>query len=167
MSLDAVYERLRALIGTVGPEAKVRVDRRDFARFAIAADDLNPIYFDDAAARAAGYEEAIAPPVFVSSVQEWGAGLPQHELRPDGTGSERTSWLPLDGLRLMGGGQDLELHRPVSDGTELSISCRLDDVTLKQGRSGPLLILSLTTTYRDEHGEPVVTCRETPLARGA
>lgn len=166
-ALGDAYTKLRALIGTEGPTTRARVRGRDFARFARAADDANPIYVDDEAARAAGYPAAVAPPVFLSSVQEWGVGLPQREMRPDGTGSERTGWLPLDGLRLMGGGQDLELHKPAFDGDELVITCRLDDVTLKNGRSGPLLLLALTTTYRDAAGEAVVTCRETPIVRGA
>ncbi|WP_067464369.1 FAS1-like dehydratase domain-containing protein [Actinomadura macra] len=153
--LTAAYERLRAMIGTSGPPTSGRVDRRDFVRFALAADDPNPIRQD------------IAPPIFVSSVQEWGTGKPMAALRADGTGSERTGWLPLDGLRLMGGGQDLDLHEPVLDGTELTISCTLEDVSLKQGRSGAFLLLSLVTTYRKPDGTAVVTCRETPIARAA
>ena len=82
-----------------------------------------------------------------------------------GTGSERTGWLPLDGLRLMGGGQDLDLHEPVPDGTELIVTCVLEDVVIKHGRSGPFLLLSLVTTYRKPDGTVVVTCRETPIAR--
>lgn len=158
-------EQLRALVGRSGPTTHGRVERRDCVRFALAVDDPDPVYRDDDAARAAGYPAAIAPPLFVSSVQEWGAGLPSRELRHDGTGSERTGWLPLDGLRLMGGGQDLEFHRPVVTGTGVTITTRLDDVQLKHGRSGPLIVMTLTTVYRDEDGEPLVTCRETPLAR--
>ncbi|GAA4236187.1 hypothetical protein GCM10022254_45200 [Actinomadura meridiana] len=164
-ALAEAYERLRPLIGTSGPPTRGHVDRRDFARFALAAGDPNPIYQDDVAAQGAGHPAAIAPPVFVSSVQEWGIGKPMAGLRADGTGSERTGWLPLDGLRLMGGGQDLELHEPVLDGTELTITCVLEDVVLKHGRSGPFLLLSLVTTYRKPDGTVVVTCRENPIAR--
>jgi hypothetical protein len=68
-------------------------------------------------------------------------------------------------MRIMGGGQDLELHAPVTDGTRVSMELRLDGVELKQGRSGDLLLIKVTQIYRDAAGRPLVTCRETFIAR--
>src|SRR4051794_19431898 len=55
---------------------------RDAQRYAMADDDLNPVYFDVEAARAAGYRTVIAPPTFVSHVVA--TTKPLAELRPDG-----------------------------------------------------------------------------------
>ena len=163
--LGALRGALLDLVGTHGPETGGRVWSRDFRRFAIAVDDLDPIYFDDDAAVAAGYPASVAPPVFLSATMDFGHGPALASLRPDGTGADRTSWLPLEGFRLMGGGQDLAFHRPVLDGTEVRVRSTLESVTEKEGRSGPFLLLGLRTTYRDEHGRPLVECDDTIIVR--
>jgi acyl dehydratase len=163
--LGALREALLALVGTHGPETQGRVWSRDFRRFAIAVDDLDPIYFDDDAARAAGYPASVAPPVFLSATMDFGHGPALANLRPDGTGADRTSWLPLEGFRLMGGGQDLAFHRPVLDGTEVRVRSTLESVAEKEGRSGPFLLLGLRTTYRDGSDQPLVECDDTIIVR--
>lgn len=163
--LDWLERELAGLVGTRGPEVRASVRARDFQRFAIAAGDLNPIYFDDNAARRAGYPAVVAPPAFVSGTMDWGHGPSLAELRADGTGADRSSWLPLEGFRLMGGGQDLELSAPVVDGTELVVSSVLESVERKEGRSGAFLLLGLATTYGDVSGEPLVLSRDTLIVR--
>jgi acyl dehydratase len=163
--LGPLRDALLALVGTHGPETHGRVSSRDFRRFAIAVDDLDPIYFDDDAARAAGYPASVAPPVFLSATMDFGHGPALASLRPDGTGADRTSWLPLAGFRLMGGGQDLAFHRPVLDGTEVSARSTLEGVAEKEGRSGPFLLLALKTTYRDANDQLLVECDDTIIVR--
>jgi acyl dehydratase len=136
-----------------------------FQRFAVAADNLNPVFFEAETARAAGYPDAVAPPLYLSSVRAWTTGPPQDSLRPDGTTSREFAFLPLEGMRIMGGGQDLELHAPVTDGMRVSMELRLEGVELKQGRSGDLLLIKVTQIYRDDADRPLVTCRETFIAR--
>jgi acyl dehydratase len=163
--LDLLERELAGLIGTRGPEVRASVRARDFQRFAIAAGDLNPIYFEDVAAKAAGYPSAVGPPVFVSGTMDWGHGPSLGELRSDGTGADRSSFLPLEGFRLMGGGQDLELRAPVVDGAELTVFSVLESVERKEGRSGAFLLLGLATTYADASGELLVLCRDTLIVR--
>lgn len=163
--VGALRRALLAFVGTHGPETRARVWSRDFRRFAIAVDDLDPIYFDDDAARAAGYPASVAPPVFLSATMDFGHGPALANLRPDGTGADRTSWLPLEGFRLMGGGQDLAFHRPVLEGTEVRVRSTLESVTEKEGRSGSFLLLGLKTIYRDENGEALVECEDTIIVR--
>ncbi len=153
------------MIGRRGPELRGSVSARDIARFAVASGEDSPIYTSLEAARAAGYEGIPCPPLLLTSVLEWGAGPALGELRADGTGVGREAWLPLQGLRLMGGGQDLELHRPVLAGTEFVVEPALAAVERKQGGSGELILLTIETSYRTVDGEPLVTCRETLIAR--
>jgi acyl dehydratase len=165
VSFTTLCEELQRYVGKSERTNLGVVRVHDFQRFAIAADNLNPIFFDEGAARAAGYPGAIAPPLLLSAVRNWQAGPPNDALRPDGTTSGEFGFLPLEGMRIMGGGQDLDFHAPVTDGTRVSMELRLDGVELKQGRSGPLLLIRITQTYRDDANQPLITCRETFIAR--
>ncbi|MEN3284562.1 MAG: hypothetical protein V7607_5702 [Solirubrobacteraceae bacterium] len=157
-SLEARHGALRALVGASGPRLEGVVSRRDAARFALAAGDTGD---DDS------YTRAHAHPLMLSSTLEWGAGLPAAELREDGTGAGREGWLPLDGLRLMGGGQDLTFHAPVPVDGAFTAEQTLEAVEHKRGSSGELLLLTIATEFRDEHGVLLTTCRETFIARAA
>lgn len=151
--LSTVHARLLELVGTSGGEIRARADRRDFARFAVACGDEDP--------------GDVAPPLFLTSVIEWGAGPPLSALREDGTGATHDDFLPLDGLRLLGGGQELEFGEDLVHGTEFTARPTLEDATLRDGRSGPLLLIRVSTEFRTTDGRVLLTRRETLLAREA
>ena len=152
------------MIGRSGPPIHGTVTARDIHRFAIACGDDDPAYRSSEAAHAAGFAAIPAPPMMLTSTIEWGAGPPLDELRQDGSGVGRESWLPLEGMRLMGGGQDVTFHADVLAETEFVGEVVLEDVQRKDGRS-PLLLLTITTEYRTATGEALATCRETLIAR--
>jgi acyl dehydratase len=159
------FAEARAFIGHRDEQRLGLVTEAAFQRYAIAAGDLNPIYFDDAAARAAGYPGIVAPPNFLSAVLGWQAGPPEEELRPDGTTAADVAFLPLPGARLMGGGQELEIARAVRPGDEVTLERRLADVEKREGKSGTLTLLKIEKRYRNQHGELLLVCRETLIAR--
>jgi acyl dehydratase len=165
VSIPDLCEELKPYVGRSERTDLGIIRKEAFQRFAISADNLNPIFFEPEAARAAGYTDVIAPPLFLSAVRNWRLGPPQDALRSDGTTSHEFAFLPLEGLRIMGGGQDLDFHAPVTDGTRVSMELRLDGVELKRGRSGDLLLIRVTQIYRDAADRPLVTCRETFIAR--
>ena len=150
-SLTEAHAKLTGMVGRSGAVVRGEVTRTIIERFAIAAGD-------------SGGGDA-APELMLSSILEWGAGPPLAGLREDGTGVGREGWLPLHGLRLMGGGQDLVLHAPVTDGLVFEAEPSLTSVTLKSGRGGEFLLLVVTTEFRASGGEPLVTCRETLIGR--
>ena len=157
-SPGAAYDRLTPLIGACGPPVSGIVTIRDIERFAAATGDR-------IVARDRPDGRIAAPPLMLSSVIEWGAGPGLAALRDDGTGVGREGWLPLAGLKLMGGGQDLTFHADVLSGDAFTATPRLDDVQLKSAASGPLLLLTVTTVFRDAAGRELVTCHETLIAR--
>jgi crotonobetaine/carnitine-CoA ligase len=161
----AASRELEEMVGRAGPELRGTVSARDVARFAVAAGEDSPVYTSVEAARAAGYEDLPSPPLLLTSVLEWGAGPPLTEPRGDGNGGGRDGWLPLAGLRLLGGDQSLELHRPVPAGTELVAQPVLVAVELEQGGSGETVLLTIETGYRTLDGEPLITCREKLTAK--
>src|SRR3954449_6517646 len=52
----------------MGPPVSAVVTRREAQRYARSVGDLDPVYFDEGAARAAGYDGLVAPPTFVGHV---------------------------------------------------------------------------------------------------
>jgi acyl dehydratase len=58
----------KCLIGKQYPPFQVEVEKRWIRSFAEAVGDSNPIYFDEAAALAAGYRSLPAPPTFPFAV---------------------------------------------------------------------------------------------------
>ncbi|WP_051426251.1 FAS1-like dehydratase domain-containing protein [Jiangella gansuensis] len=149
--LDRAYERLRLQLGVERHERLGVVPVRDLERFAVAAGTPEPWH--------------AAPPLYLSSVMGWGAGPGEDELRPDGSGAAETRGLPLDGVRLMGAGQDLELHEPVHAGMVVVVHTRLTGVRRKRGRSGAFLVLEVLRRFTGDDGRPLVTCRESFVAR--
>lgn len=152
-SVESAYRSLRDLVGQRGPRVEATVTSRDISRFAFAVGETE-------------HDSEVAHPLLLSSTFEWGAGVPQSQLRADGTGTSSESWLPLEGLRLMGGGQDLTLHAPVTAGASFVAEQQLEAVELKEGDTGALLLLRVVTDYRDSGtGELLVNCRETFIVR--
>ncbi|MGH3876004.1 MAG: FAS1-like dehydratase domain-containing protein [Actinophytocola sp.] len=155
-AIQLAYEHASRAVGRIQTVDVGVVSCREFQRFAYASGDVNPRYFGD---------DAVAPPLYLSAVMEWGAGPANEQLRADGTGGSETAGVPIDGLRLMGAGQDLELHHPVTDGTAVTAEVSIDDAKLKQGRSGELLIMTVLRRFRDHAGSELLTCRETFIVR--
>ena len=162
---DVAFENAKAVVGQVHELPLGRISKKEFQRFAYATGDISPRYVDDEAARAEGFPEAVAPPLYLSGVMAWEAGPAEEDLRPDGTGRTETVGLPLEGLRLMGAGQEIELHHDVVDGMDILAHVSLDGVDLKEGRSGKLLLIRVLRRYVDGEGREVLTCRESFIAR--
>lgn len=134
-----------------------------FQRYAIAVGDLNPIYFDDAAARDAGYPGIVAPPNFLTSILGWDAGPPEAGLLADGT--EANKQVPeIGGLRLMGGGHELTFGVPVRPGDVITARRKLVDLYQRDSKMGTLTFAISEIVYTNGRGDHVVTCRETVIA---
>ncbi|MEU3274225.1 MaoC family dehydratase N-terminal domain-containing protein [Saccharomonospora sp. NPDC006951] len=156
IGLEKHAEALRAELGKERAERLGVLSGRDIARFAVVTGQ--PERRDVTGA-------VLAPPTFLSSIMGWGAGVPDDELGGDGTATEDTRGLPLTGVRLMGAGQELEFHAAVLEGTVVVAHTSLVDVRLKEGRSGPLLLLRILRRFTTDAGTPLVTCHESFIAR--
>ena len=155
-----------ALVGAaLGAPATAVVTRREAQRYARAVGDLDPIYFDEDAARAAGYAGLVAPPTFVGHAVVEGATL--EDLREDGLWIDRSGGprVRLAVGRTMFGGEEWEFHRPVLVGDTVTAQRRLGAVEEKDGRSGPFVLLHYETTFTNQHGEVVAVSRLVGIAR--
>lgn len=153
--LGEAYERVKALQGHTSRHRLGPLDPLAAARFTIAVGTPRELVDEN------GLPGGRIPYLYPSSMMAWDAGLPEEQLRLDGTGGDVLSVLPLEGLRLMGVGQELEFNEPLRAGTEVVLEISVDEVELKQGRSGGFLLITLLRRFvAAEDGRELISCRE-------
>ncbi len=153
MSEALVPPEARALVGTVTSEpVTVAITARDAQRYAQAVDDLNPVYFDEAAAIAAGYRTLVVPPTFVDHAIVQGRAVA--DVREDGM--FRTPDGPsLPMKRVVFGGQEWEWLAPVHVGDTITAVQRLVGIEEKAGSKGPFALVTWETTFTNQAGDEV------------
>jgi acyl dehydratase len=150
-----VSDEARALVGTLEAEpVRGTVIGREVMRFCHAAGDDNPIYFDDEAARDAGYERAIAPPTFLQFALL--ASVPLDRLREDGLVRGGRQRISLKVARTMFGGDSWEYFAPAYHGDEVEAETRLTSIEEKQGKESRFVVMRRATTYRRVAGGEVL-----------
>jgi acyl dehydratase len=147
----------------LGEPVSAVVTRREAQRYARAVGDLSPIYFDEAAARAAGYDGLVAPPTFVGHAVVEGSTL--DDLRVDGLWMDRGPKLRLAVSRTMFGGEEWEFRVPVLVGDTITAQRRLGAVEEKEGRTGPFVLIHYETTFTNQRDEIVAVSRLVGIAR--
>jgi acyl dehydratase len=175
VSTSVLTPAVRALVGVEGPvrTAAEPLGRDTLRRFVQAAMEIDPIHWDDDAARARGYDGVVAPPLF-----------PLHAFpRPDGTPdpfdvlAADPGWdgieLVEDGLppvdvplaRLLNGGVAAEVFALARPGDVISAQSRYADITERAARSGPMVLVVVETDYRNQRGTLLLRTRTTMIAR--
>ncbi len=154
-SESLITDEIRSWIGREVPPWTIEVTRRDVARFAVATDDLNPLYLDEDRAKQSRYGGLIAPPLFyMAPLTE---PVPETELRTDGLPFEGKFPVPPTPLpRLMDGGTEVEFLQPVRVGDVLTGRSQITDIYQKEGRSGPLIFVQRETTFTNQNGALVL-----------
>ena len=151
-------DELKAWIGReVHYPAREEFGRASIRYFALAMGDTNPLYVDDAYARAAGHPSLIAPPTLICETCQY-SNRP-----PDEDGYIGHEWhLPVPDSRMIRAGNDYEFMRPVLPEDRISVSWKLEDIIERNSsRGGTQLFVNTLATYRDAKGEIVATNRET------
>ena len=134
----SVVERLRARIGTNGPEVKATVEAGHLKRFAEAIGDPNPRWTKE------------APPTFLVGLAPGSMHLAEAEEYGKG-------WL--------NGGNRFEYFAPVKVGDRIIATGRIADVYEKEGSSGNLLFIIFETDYMNQDGQLVARLRSTAIRR--
>ena len=75
--------------------------------------------------------------------------------------------LSFDPMRTLYGGTAVDYLLPVRVGDRLTVRPYISDVRVKEGRSGRLTFVDLTTEYVNPQGDVAVRERSTTLERGA
>jgi acyl dehydratase len=160
---DLAPPQARALVGQVvaGPH-RAAITAKESQRYAQAVGDLNPVYFDEDAARAAGYRTLICPPTFVEHALVVGRSL--DELRVDGL-FQADDGPDLGLRRVMFAGQEWEWLAPVHVGDTITAEQRLAAVEPKSGSKGPFVLVTWEWTYTNQDGDVVARGRQQGISR--
>ena len=144
--------------GWIGREttytAPEELGRAAIRYFALAIGDDNPIYHDDELAHSQGYPGVIAPPTLVCETGQYMTG-PRSAIG-------HTWDLPVEGVRMIRGGNDYEFSRPVVPSDIITARWRIEDIKERESSSGiPMLIVTSEATYSNQNGDLLATNRET------
>jgi acyl dehydratase len=131
-------------IGKTFPSVIYAVGREKVREYAYAVGESNPLHLDLAAARAAGYADVVAPPMFtvVYSMPALAAAMFDPEVG-------------INFALLVHGGQEFKWGTLVVAGDEISTSARVEDISERAGMS----FYVFESESRNQNGEDV--CRGT------
>jgi N-terminal half of MaoC dehydratase len=151
---------------------KFPIESSHVRMFAYAIGDDNPVYSDEEYARAHGFEGILAPPTFATAEIHFDptSGLrrrkrntapasPPAEGGSSGSGSGGSAPAQPQGTGLHAE-QHYEYHRPLRVGDVLTKTTLPPKTWEKEGRrAGKLHFSEVTSEYRDQNGELVLTAR--------
>jgi acyl dehydratase len=159
-----VDELRRKWIGRTRPPVRLRVELGMVQAYARAVHEVDPVWFDEDAARAAGFPAVPVVPSFVFTIPYLArarrpAGAPP--TGPDEIGALLALLQGTDGLQLHAD-QTFTFERPVFVGDVLAGTEVIVDV---QRTRSELWLVRMRTVWRDEGGAVVVTADKTVAVR--
>ena len=164
MADELIPPEAKAMVGTILQTRSGVVYQKEFQRFAAAVNDLNPIYFDEEAAKAQGYKTTPAPLLFLTQALQGVTRL--DELVKDGVpGGGGGTQVPLNVHRKMAGGEEYDFIEPVYPGDTITAESKLASVEEKTGLSGAFVLVTRETTYTNQDGVIVARSRMSMIAR--
>jgi acyl dehydratase len=122
--------------------------------FAKSIGETNPIYLDEAAAKAAGYARLPAPPTFLFCLAME---------KPDPF--DQLTFIGMNLGRVLHGEQSFEYLAPTCAGDTLTFSARIADIYDK--RAGAMEFVVIETRVTNQHGQPVAKLRNTLIQRNS
>jgi acyl dehydratase len=142
----------RSLIGFESTPRTVEVEKGQLRSFARATGETNPIYFEDAAARAAGHPALPAPPTFLFCLAS---------LAPDP--DNVIARLGVDMGRVLHGEQSFSYGEPIHAGDVITLRTRISDIYDKRG--GALDFIVQDTEATNHNGDNVGVMRTVIVVR--
>jgi acyl dehydratase len=139
-------------VGRSYPSVTYAVGREKVREYASATGETNPLHFDLEAARAAGYDDLVAPPMF--AVVYSSSALTAAMFDPD---------LGVDFTRVVHGGQELVWGPLVIAGDEVTSTATVTDVSERGG----MTFYVFEVTSENGRAETVCTGTWTIIVRGA
>ena len=143
MVLELEYDR--SLHGKEHQAGPFEVTRDLIQGFSRGIGETSPIHTDEAAARAEGYRDLVAPPTFCT-IMVHRVSLPDINLK--------------FGRTQMHAGQRVQSRAPIVAGDSLTASSHLKEVYEKTGRTGTMVFVVWETTFRNQDGAVVADVQE-------
>jgi acyl dehydratase len=140
-------------IGKQLPTFLVTAEAGQLRFFAKATGELNPVYFDEQAARDAGHPALPLPPTFLFSLE---FQIPSNAWRDE---------LGIVTARILHGEESFRYHRMAYAGDTLRFDVRIADIYDKKG--GALEFVVRETRVTNQHGEHVADLRSVLVQRNS
>jgi hydroxyacyl-ACP dehydratase HTD2-like protein with hotdog domain len=143
--LDEVLARAAELTGREETERLGTPTVKEFCRFAAVFDDEE--YIERARDDEAAGREVVAPALFLIATMGWDDGPIESELRPDGLSARESPCTHGSPVQQVHGGQSVSFGVPLVAGNELRAIRTLKSAQRKEGRSGPFVLLTVSTRF--------------------
>ena len=138
-------------VGKQFPATHYLVGREKVREYAHAVGETNPVHLDVETARAAGYDDVVAPPMF--AVVYSSPGMAAAIFDPE---------VALDFARMVHGGQEFEWPVPVVAGDEIATVTEVKEIFEKDGKG----FYVFETRSSNQRGEDVAIGTWTNIVRG-
>ena len=149
-----ITEEMRGAVGRESEPVSYEVDNLGCRQFARAVGYTDLVFYDEDYARSKGYRGLLAPPGFL--------GHPVFIPGKPARGPEVLRMdIPLK--RVLKGGTDIEYFDDVCAGDRLAATSQIVDIAEREGRLGPMLIVQMDTTYRNEQKKTVAVVHGTVI----
>lgn len=149
MANKVVTDEVRKQIGKTGDPRTYDIERGAMRRFAEAIGDNNPLFNDESGARKTRHGGMIGMPTFYRSL---GSPIPNVNIPALG-----------DSFRGLDGGSDWEYFHPIRPGDRITVQSKLADLRESEGRLGPMVFITIETSYTNQFGELCATQRSTGI----
>lgn len=135
----------KSFIGKEYPEFSFEVEKGKIREFARAVGDKNPVFYDEKAAKEAGFEGLVLPPTFPTVFPMSGGLL--DKIIPD---------LNISFVKVLHGGQEYQYLKPIKPGDTVTGKVRIANIFEKTGKGGTMDFVVMETTYTNQNGEKVL-----------
>jgi acyl dehydratase len=138
-------------VGKEWPATTYQVGREKIREYANALGIDNPVHLDVEAARAAGFRDVVAPPMFAVVYSAGSVGPPIFD--PE---------VGIDFMRMVHGGQQFEWDEPACSGDEITTTAKCVSIEEKDGKG----FYVFETNSVNQDGAQVVRGTWTLIVRG-
>jgi acyl dehydratase len=139
----------RGVLGVESSPVSYEVEKGAIRKFADAIGDEDPIYYDENAAKAAGFKTIPAPATFLCTFRA--QELPDLKIQ--------------FGRVRLNGGNEYEYYTPIYAGDTITLTAKYADVSERSGRTGKMVFVITELTFKNQHGEVVAKGRNTGIMR--
>ena len=140
-----------AAVGKTYPATTYAVGREKVKEYALAVGETNPVHLDHEAARAAGYDDVVAPPMFCVVYKS--PAMAPAIFDPD---------VGIDFARMVHGGQEFAWGPVVVAGDEITTTVTVKDISERDGRGYSVF----ESVSKNQRGENVCVGTWTNIVRG-
>lgn len=148
-----ITDEMRATIGVESEPWTLEVDKTAVRMFARSVGHTDPVYYDEAAAKAAGYRSLPCPPGYLGTPIFNPATSDATFGGRRGAGPGPQPSRPLK--RILNGGTDIEHFEDICAGDTLTATTHTASFEERTGSIGEMLITTSKTVYKNQDGKVV------------